>query len=117
MKSLGQTFCADQRMRCGGCPLSRQCATRLVGLSGSPPENKMATLSAPDPLRRLAGLKQAIRRIETLREPPNPRGRGRGRRVDDPLLGPAGEAALVDFGLPALDAIFPGGGLPPAATS
>lgn len=31
MKSLGQTFCADQRMRCGGCPLSRQCATRLVG--------------------------------------------------------------------------------------
>jgi endonuclease-3 len=31
MKRLGQTFCADARPRCGACPLSRQCASRLMG--------------------------------------------------------------------------------------
>ena len=42
MKRLGQTFCSDGRPRCGGCPLRRQCASRLM----EPQEGAAARVAA-----------------------------------------------------------------------
>lgn len=64
-------------------------------------------MSALGPPGRIEGLKQTIRRIETLREP----WRSRGPRNGEEVRAPAAEAPLMGFGFEALDQVFAGGGL------